>query len=102
MDGETLGKLANAAGYNNLEIAEAMKLFRFGQMVAEAEREACADVCDAEEARIDKLADKIIADEDDNSLYLSGKGVAAGKCARLIRERSNAELCGVRSTSERT
>ena len=66
-------------------------LLEFSRKLVKSEREACAEVCEDEEKRIDALGDKIISDEGDNSLYLAGKCVAAGKCARLIRARSNAK-----------
>lgn len=40
MDGDVLGTLAKSAGFENLDVAEAMKLFRFGQMVADAAEKA--------------------------------------------------------------
>lgn len=46
MDGKTLGKLANDAGYLDMDVAAALKLFQFGEAVAAAEREACAKVCE--------------------------------------------------------
>lgn len=51
------------------------------------EREACAKVCDAEENRVDGLTDKVVPD---GNLYLAGKAMAAHRCAKNIRERSNA------------
>lgn len=42
MDGITLGRLANEAGFENLDAMAAMKLFHFGSLVAAAEREECA------------------------------------------------------------
>ena len=71
MDGITLGMLAHEAGFENLDVMAALKLFQFGKLVAEAEREACAKVC--EHLRV-----------------AHGNGDPDGdECAAAIRMRSN-------------
>lgn len=81
MDGITLGRLANEAGFENLDVMTALKLFRFGKLVAEAEREQCAVFADGATA------------------YTQFQKVEhykmAATIAAAIRERSNVKVSGV-------
>ncbi len=87
MDGSTLGQLANDAGFENLDVMAAMKLFRFGQLVAEAEREACAKVCEEKAARA--LACQIGNAHDLPNVMLRHHAAEAQDCAADIRARYN-------------
>ena len=73
------GKVRPGVEYMPLEVFE-----RFAKLVAEAEREACARLCDAEANRVRDLHDRL----DDGCIdALLGKELSARSLAFAIRER---------------
>ena len=88
MDGITLGKLANEAGFENLNMMEAVNLYRFGKLVAEAEREECAVFAEGATA------------------YTQFQTIEHYKMAAFIsaaiRKRSNVELTGAARHGQQT
>ena len=63
-------------------------LERFAQLVAAAEREACAKVCEDISFRASDRHDAMADDRNDEPiLYMSGKEQGAGSCAIAIRAR---------------
>ncbi len=70
-------RMAKEAGWQNTAILQAdlRALERFAALVAEAEREACADICDQ---------------YSDIREINTAMGVAAANCADLIRARGDA------------
>lgn len=84
MDGNTLGRLANDAGFENLDVMAAMKLFRFGKLVADAEREACANVCESCGA-----LDAMAGEDEGSAAMVRVADRQADLCAAAIRARSN-------------
>lgn len=83
---------------NHCLTESAWKAWQAATMV---EREACAAVCDAIAADADLMTKSDVLTDAGKMLH-EGMWGGASNSAAGIRERSNAELCGVRSTSERT
>ncbi len=78
-------QIGDSHGYviqNELEHLE-----RFATLVAAAEREECAKVCDAEEQRVEKLQDIVGESSDEPAQFLTGKAMAARSLAAAIRAR---------------
>ncbi len=77
MNRDEIIRMAKEAGWQNTAILQAdlRALERFAALVAEAEREACADICDQ---------------YSDIREINTAMGVAAANCADLIRARGDA------------
>lgn len=89
MNKEEIIRMAKEAGGDDWGIFKDFmpEIERFASLVAAAEREACARICDEEEARVDGLHDLLTEDSDEPIHALSGRSFAAHKIANAIRAR---------------